>query len=133
MKNIFKPLLFVLSFIAFTTMSCQNASDDVDPNITDFRVDGVSSITEVGDHNAGSTINFEMNISDNKGLTDFFISTQEQGVVNTQSLEGSTAAVQYNFLVNNTYYSPGDTVQITFIAEDKFGNSGILPYSMRVR
>lgn len=133
MKNIFKTLLFVLSFITLITVSCRNASDDVDPNITDFRVDGVSSITEAGDHIVGSTINFEMNLSDNKGLTDFLISTQEQGVVNTQSLEGSTAAVQYNFLVNNSYYSPGDTVQVNFTVEDEYGNVGILPYSMRVR
>jgi len=133
MKNTFKTLLFVLSFILFTTMSCRNASDDVDPNITDFRVNGVSSITEAGEHNAGSTINFQMNVSDNKELTDFVISTQEQGVVNTQPLEGSTASVQYDFFVNNEHYEPGDTVQITFIAEDVHGNAGILPYSMRVR
>jgi len=133
MKSIFKTLLFVLSFIVLATVSCQNASDDIDPNITDFRVDDVSSITEAGDHVVNSTINFKMNVSDNKGLTDFYIGTDEEGVLMTQSLEGSTASVEYDFLVKNEHYAPGDTIQINFTAEDEFGNTGILPYAMYVR
>jgi len=130
MKNIIKTLLLVFALTSFVTMGCQNAADSTDPVISNFTVNGAAANAGRYDHELGSDIKFNMNISDAKGLDEFQV-VSDQGIY-TEDLEGTADAVEYTFTVNADTYTEGDSIQLEFKAFDVSGNTGLLPYRIFV-
>jgi len=127
MKNIFKTLL-VFSLALFTTIGCQNASDAVKPQITDFRVNDITSSPGRYDHDLGSNLKFTMNVSDNKGLDEMQITANGDLKATIEDIEGTADAIQYDFTVDSDIYNREDTIQIEFKLIDVSGNLTPLPY-----
>jgi len=93
----------IFAFLVGTALliaACNGAPrDDTDPGISDFRVDGLASLTGEGEHQLGTIAQFTMNVSDNQGLSEF--QAEVEGTLDyTEQLEGSTASIIYDFAID---------------------------------
>jgi|GEM_PF-995013 len=132
MNTAIKTLTFFIAVtLLFTISCCRNASDDTDPGIFDLQVDGVVVQMGGGNHQLGTIARFEMNLSDNRELSEFEVNVG--GMLDyTENLEGSTANIIYDFTIDTDTYNIGDVIQIVFIVEDGYGNIGREGYFMTI-
>lgn len=129
MNTTTKILAFFVA-AALLIVACNGApADDTEPGISDLRVNGVASPAGEGEHQLGTIAQFTMNLNDNRDLAEF--QAQVEGTLDyTEQLEGTTASIVYDFVIDADTYNVNDTVQINFIAEDEGGNQSFLPYFM---
>jgi len=132
MNTTTKIFAFLLAAALLLVGACRNASDDTNPSIYDLRVNGVSvPLGGSGEHQLSTIAEFEMNLSDNRGLAEFQMNVG--GTLHyTQPLEGTTQFVTTDFAIESSNYSIGDTIQVIFTAEDEYGNIDVQPYFMDI-
>ncbi|MEO1436892.1 MAG: hypothetical protein AAFV80_15240 [Bacteroidota bacterium] len=123
--------ILAICFAAFGLYSC--ASDDNPPAFGDFRVNGTVISVNSGPHDAGTTIDFSFDVTDNEALDSYTIKNESNGseLLADGQLEGTSQNIGFAFAVPDTAVS-GSNILLTFIAIDNDGLSAFREYTVNV-
>ncbi|MEM6726229.1 MAG: hypothetical protein AAF598_19450, partial [Bacteroidota bacterium] len=90
--------ILAICFAAFGLYSC--ASDDNPPVFGDFRVNGAIVSTNSGSHDAGATIDFSFDVTDNEALDSYTIKNESNGseLLADGQLEGTSQNIGFSFV-----------------------------------
>lgn len=128
-----KTIKLLILSIAATGLLYSCASDDNPPTFGDFRVNGTVISTTSGDHDAGTTVDFSFDVTDNEALSSYTIKNESDGssILASGQLEGTSQNIGYAFAIPDTTNS-GANFRLTFIALDNDGLSSFREYNIQV-